>query len=269
MTTFVHVTDLHFGCEDKGAHAAVARYVRETKPDAVIVTGDISKDGLQHELDAACDWMRALPAPVMLTPGNHDVPYYNPIGRIFYPWARYKRAARGLRTDVWETERWTIIPINTARGIQLRLNWAQGAISGRQVAKAAQILRRAPDDALRVIISHHPLDWPQEAPIHGATLGGSLAIEQLIEAGADLFLSGHLHRASSRQVGVNSLSVGSGTLSQRQRGEPASFSVIRHIAPESLQVEVMHVMEDRVESATKITFQITHRHFIDATRSGP
>src|SRR5574338_1664877 len=72
----VHLTDPHFGCEDVEALAAAKRYIAEHHPDAVIVTGDISTDGLQHELDAACEWIRGLDAPVMLTPGNHDVPYY-------------------------------------------------------------------------------------------------------------------------------------------------------------------------------------------------
>jgi 3',5'-cyclic AMP phosphodiesterase CpdA len=46
----VHITDPHFGCEDKHALTAVAKYVSDLRPDAVIATGDISKDGLAVEL---------------------------------------------------------------------------------------------------------------------------------------------------------------------------------------------------------------------------
>ncbi|HRO03371.1 MAG TPA: metallophosphoesterase, partial [Terricaulis sp.] len=151
-----HFTDLHFGCEHEGAIKAAARYVEENKPDAVIITGDISKDGLQSELEAACDWMRALPAPVILTPGNHDVPYYEPFGRVFFPWRRFNRAAQGIRTEAWHTPEWSIVPVNTARGFQLRANWAQGAISRGQTAIAGAELQKAAPGALRIIITHHP-----------------------------------------------------------------------------------------------------------------
>lgn len=50
----VHLTDLHFGCEDKAALTAVEKFVDQRKPDAVIVTGDISRDGLASELENAC-----------------------------------------------------------------------------------------------------------------------------------------------------------------------------------------------------------------------
>lgn len=252
----MHLTDLHFGCEDKAALAAAAKYIDEHRPDAVIVTGDISKDGLQQELEDACAWLRALPVPVMITPGNHDVPYYNPIGRIFYPWRRFSRGARGLRVEPWHTEDWSIIPINTARAMQLRLNWAQGAISGRQVAQAGRLLKQSERGALRIVITHHPLDWPNDAPIHGATIGGVAAQNALIEAGAELFLSGHLHFASARLIGTRALSITSGTLSCRVRHEPCAFTVIRRPAPETIEVEVIHVVQAVTQTASKRQFRI-------------
>lgn len=246
----VHLTDLHFGCEDKDALAAAQRYIRECKPDAVIVTGDISKDGLQTELDAACEWMRGLEAPVMLTPGNHDVPYYSMWGRLVYPWARIERAAKGIRMEAWHTPQFSIVPVNTARAWQFRLNWAQGEISRGQTAVAAAELQKAEPGALRIIITHHPLDWPNDAPIHGLTRGGPRGLERLIDAGAELFLSGHLHFASARLVGTRALTIGSGTLSQRLRHEPCAFTVIRRPAPGIVEAEVVHIVQGYAETAS-------------------
>ncbi len=59
--------------------------------------------------------------------------------------------------DVW------IVTINTARAWQLRLNWALGSIARAQVWRAEQVLAKAPRDALKIIVTHHPLIWPQEA----------------------------------------------------------------------------------------------------------
>ena len=246
----VHLTDLHFGCEDMEAIAAAKRYICEHKPDAVIVTGDISIDGLQRELDAACDWMRGLDAPVMLTPGNHDVPYYNIWGRLAYPWARFERAAKGIRVGAWHTPHFSIIPVNTARAWQFRFNWAQGEISRGQTAIAAAELQKAQPGALRIIITHHPLDWPNDAPIKGVTRGGARGLERLIDAGAELFLSGHLHFACARLVGTRAVSICSGTLSRRVRHERPAFTVIRRPTAEIIEAEVVHIVQGHAETAS-------------------
>jgi 3',5'-cyclic AMP phosphodiesterase CpdA len=253
----VHVTDPHFGCEDVGAIKAVEKYIAETQPDAVIVTGDISIDGKVHELDAACNWMRALPVPAMCTPGNHDVPYYSLFGRLIDPFGGYRRAAHGIQTDPWHTPGYSIVPINTARGIQLRLNWAQGRIDTHQVDAACDELAKAAPGALKIIITHHPLDWPNDAPIHGATINGQAAIERLVLCGADMFLSGHLHFASARLIASKALSVTSGTLSKRVRHEPCAFTVLRRPEPRVIQTEVMHIRNGVVEMASCRKFQLT------------
>jgi 3',5'-cyclic AMP phosphodiesterase CpdA len=252
----VHLTDLHFGCADAGALAAAARYIEEHKPDAVIVTGDISKDGLREEIEAAMAWLRTLAAPVMVTPGNHDVPYYNLWGRIIDPWGNFNRAATGVRTAAWHTPDWSIVPVNTARGVQVRLNWAQGAISDHQVRVATRELRNAAPGALRIIITHHPLDWPTDAPIHGQTINGVQAQAALLEAGAQIFLSGHLHFASARLIQERALSITSGTLSQRLRHEPCAFAAIRRPAADTVETEIVHVKQGLAETAAVRRFQL-------------
>lgn len=251
-----HLTDLHFGCEDKTALDAAAKFIADQKPDAVIVTGDISKDGLQSELDAACAWMRALPAPVVLTPGNHDVPYLEPMGRLLYPWKRFEAAAQGIRTDAWHTRDWSIVPVNTARAWQFRLNWAQGEISRGQTAVAAAELQRAAPGALRILITHHPLDWPNDAPIKGITRGGRRALSRLVDAGAQVFLSGHLHFASARLVGSSALAICSGTLSQRVRHEPCAFTMLRRPEPNLLEAEVIYLRGGVAETASRRQFSL-------------
>jgi 3',5'-cyclic AMP phosphodiesterase CpdA len=252
----VHLTDTHFGCADEAALKAAARYIEEHKPQAVIITGDISKDGLRVEIEAAIAWMRTLAAPVMVTPGNHDVPYYNLWGRIVDPWGRFNRAATGVRTKAWHTPDWSIVPINTARGVQVRLNWAQGAISDHQVKVAAAELQNAAPGALRIIITHHPLDWPNDAPIHGQTINGQKAQHALVAAGAHMFLSGHLHFASARLIQERALSITSGTLSQRVRHEPCAFTAIRRPAPDTIETEIVHVVQGLAQTAAVRRFQL-------------
>jgi 3',5'-cyclic AMP phosphodiesterase CpdA len=252
----VHLTDLHFGCEDKHALVAAAKFIADLKPDAVVITGDISKDGLASELNSACAWMRELAAPVMLTPGNHDVPYYEMWGRLAYPWTRFEKASHGIQTTAWHTPLFSIVPVNTARAWQLRLNWAQGEISSGQTAIAAAELQRSQPGALRIVITHHPLDWPNDAPIKGVTRGGARGLEQLVDSGAELFLSGHLHFASARLIGTRALSVVSGTLSQRVRHEPCAFTVIRRPLEDTIETEVVYIVGGVCQTASTRQFRL-------------
>lgn len=252
----IHLTDIHFGCEDVNALQAVKRYIAERQPTAVIVTGDISKDGLEVELENACEWIRGLGAPAMLTPGNHDVPYYEMWGRLTFPWTRFEKAARGIHTEAWHTPEFSVVPVNTARAWQFRLNWAQGEISRGQTAIAAAELQRAEPGALRIVITHHPLDWPNDAPIKGITRGGVRGLHRLVDAGAELFLSGHLHFASARLFETKALSICSGTLSQRVRHEPCAFTVIRRPAPDTIEAEVVYIRQGVCETASVRQFRL-------------
>ena len=232
--TFVHISDLHFGQEDAQALQLAADTIAQLKPDAVIASGDLTAVGSMREMRAAFKWLRALPAPVLATPGNHDTPYLELLPRIFNPFGDFHKASEGVHTEPWSHEGandgFLIVPINTARGVQWRKNWALGAISHGQVLHACEALARAPVGVVKIIVTHHPLVWPSSAPIPGETRGGEQALKTLTGAGADFFLSGHLHQANVEHIeeGARSaLMLSAGTLSIRYRGEPASFLVMR------------------------------------------
>jgi 3',5'-cyclic AMP phosphodiesterase CpdA len=254
------VSDLHFGGEDASALAAVADFVAARAPDVVVATGDLALIGARAELEAAFAWLRALKAPVIATPGNHDVPYYSLAGRLLDPFRNYRESAQGVATQTWRNERYAIIAENTARGVQARLNWAQGAISRSQVARVRSFAKSEIDAGkLVVLATHHPLAWPNDAPITGRTWGGRAAEMALAHSGVDVFLSGHLHVASARSVTeTGAVSVCGGTLSQRVRHEPCAFTAIE-VSGGALRIDIMHVVGGFVEIAATRRFPAPRR----------
>jgi predicted phosphodiesterase len=82
---------------------------------------------------------------------------------------------------------------------------------------------------LKIVVTHHPLIWPADPALPGATHGGPAAVRKLISAGADLFLAGHLHvmRDTMEKEGERkALLVTGGTLCTRLRGDPQGFNII-------------------------------------------
>jgi len=75
---FVQITDTHFGLPDSPARAAKAVNEINNLPmkiECVVVTGDITNDGMQHdnETASALQAMAPLKMPVHYLPGNHDI----------------------------------------------------------------------------------------------------------------------------------------------------------------------------------------------------
>lgn len=241
-TRLFHVSDLHFGREDAAAIAWFADCVRSERPDAVIVTGDLTMRARACEYEAAADWLRALDVPVSIEPGNHDLPYFNPIARIIAPYHRHERLERMLERPLDLPGIW-LVPLRTTTRAQWRFNWSWGVVRRRAIAEAVERLQACPFDHLAIVACHHPLVGAGAVDggrLAGETLRGEKALTAMAAAGADVVLSGHVHQpfdAMIETAGGPIRVVGAGTLSQRLRAAPPSFNELR-VAGEQLNMIV-------------------------------
>lgn len=229
MTSILQFSDIHFGVEDKEAMAAVRLYCSQLEPDLVLICGDITQDGKTSEFKAARDWIEKFNAPKVITPGNHDTPVYGILHRLFDPFGRYKKYIAPLSEDKYTDENITIMPYNTARGVQAKLDWSLGVVDLDVLKQIAKDLNDEGRERLKMIAVHHPLIYPAVSPLIKDTKNGHEAMALLSGAKIDAVLSGHVHApfVVERQPGrTEILSIGSGTLSTRQRGKPASFNHI-------------------------------------------
>ena len=224
----IHVSDIHFGAEDTAATEAAVKATWDFAPRLTIVTGDLTANGQPGEFLAARRWLDRLPKPILVTPGNHDTPYWNIPLRALVPFNRYRRFIGAPNHTAFEAPDLTVHAINTARGAQPRLNWSLGAIDLALVDRLAAAMTAAPA-ALKVLACHHPLIEIEGAPVHGGVHRGEAAARSLAAAGLDLVLTGHLHIAFAIAVPYGerrTYACGSGTLSLRTRGTPASYLAI-------------------------------------------
>ncbi len=235
-----HVSDVHFGYEDRDALDWFAAEVSRERPAMVICTGDLTMRGSAREFALAQDWLAALPAPLVLTPGNHDVPYYHHmLRRMTRPYARYRalEAALGHQTG---HDAIAVVPLKTIARAQLRLNWSKGRVSAGDLDAALQGLAHQAAKPLRLVAGHHPL-VEADAGATPSTHGGKAALAALARAGAQAVLSGHVHDPFDRAVELDGQSIrliGAGTLSQRLRSSAPSFNRLVWQADQGLAVEV-------------------------------
>ncbi len=227
MIRLFHVSDIHFGAEDKVALDWFARTVKQEAPDAVIVTGDVTMRARHHEFEAATRWLESLDRPVTVEVGNHDLPYFNPVARFFRPYARYGRLEKMIERPL-DIAGLTIVPLRTTARFQWRLNWSKGHVSRRELAKTLADVAAA-DGSFVIVAAHHPLI---DAGTSGTarTRGGLNALTSLAGAGVRAVLSGHVHDPFDVEQPAGAASVrmiGAGTLSERVRASPPSFNELR------------------------------------------
>jgi 3',5'-cyclic AMP phosphodiesterase CpdA len=241
MPTLFHISDIHFGAQDQAALDWFAAHVAEQKPDAVICTGDITMRGTVREFDAAARWLAALPAPVTVEPGNHDMPYYWEMWRrLRRPFDRFHAARASVHHDL-AVPGVAVVSLSTIVPAQWRLNWSKGRVTAPVLTRALHDLGAAQGAGLRLVACHHPL---VDADTHGtgSTRGGRAALARLAAAGAHAVLSGHVHdpfdltiEAGDRPIRI----IGAGTLSERVRATPPSYNRLVWSEGEGLDVKVV------------------------------
>ena len=173
-----HFSDLHFACvssmqthdfitkrllgylrwklKRQAGHNAklltiLRRDLQRTKPDHIVITGDLTHLGLPAEFSRASDWLKALDSAdrVTVVPGNHDTYIKTRWHETFHRCLDYMAAdppAQPTFPDSLEDlypilrvrDPIALIGINTARPSRLHL--ATGTIGDRQLEKLEMIL---------------------------------------------------------------------------------------------------------------------------------
>ncbi len=228
MIRLFHVSDVHFGREDKAAVVWFDALVAAEKPDAVVMTGDLTMRARRREFEAGLSWLQRLGVPVTVEVGNHDLPYFNPFDRFFRPYHRY-HGVEHLVEKPLDLPGLAIVPLKTTARAQWRLNWSKGYVSRHALQEALALAEAAPRDALVFVACHHPLIEPRTAA-SAQTHYGAEAMAALAQAGARAVLTGHVHDAfdiAHEVEGRTVRMIGAGTLSERTRSDPPSFNEIR------------------------------------------
>jgi len=239
VTTIAHLSDIHFGRVEPRLIAALVRTIAAVEPELVAVSGDLTQRARRQQFRAARRFLDLLPFPLLVVPGNHDVPLFNIAVRFLDPYGGYRRYIQQDLEPIFETADMIAVGLNSARAFPFH---GGGRLNQTQVERAAGRLRSAASGAVKVVVTHHPFDLPASHGEEHLIGGADMAMRQLAEAGADLFLAGHLHvshvgtTATRYQLGGRSaLIVQAGTMSTRHRGELNTINVL-DLAPDRIHI---------------------------------
>jgi 3',5'-cyclic AMP phosphodiesterase CpdA len=237
------VSDLHFGKDDLRIVKGLLRALDEARPDAIVVSGDLTQRAKKKQFRMAKAFLDEMPqVPRVVVPGNHDVSTTNLFERVVRPLRRYQRFIERDLAPFWSDDEVAIAGVNTVRLMSTK----DGRINRVQVEGVCARFAGLTGQQVRVVVSHQPLDVPAEDRRHPVVTRARMAMEGFASCGVDLFLSGHLHvgltLASSVRypiAGFSAVVVHAGTaVSTRTRKEANGWNLIRISAGE-IEVERM------------------------------
>jgi 3',5'-cyclic AMP phosphodiesterase CpdA len=261
MTRIALLADLHFGSVPPQLAEQLTRDLGRIRPDLIIIAGDLTMRSTRIEFADAKSWLEGLEAPLLVLPGNHDLPVWNVFERFTNPFARYSRASGAKLMPVFEDGQSFILGLNTTAIWQPNLRWHEGTARRRDVAAARLLLTQAPLEKARIVATHHPLlpieGFPRSRPVRRAARAMAMLAEQKVE----MLLSGHIHQTYAvalKRPGGTVIAVGAPTaLSTRMRGEPNGFWLIE-VLPERLRLS-LHRFDGAAFAATGAPVEFDRR----------
>src|SRR5204863_2734962 len=190
-TRLLHISDLHTGSlESPDVERALVQLIKRVDPELVVASGDLTNRGRRSEHERAAALLRRLEKPLVVVPGNHDIPYTFP-ARFTRPLAEFERQWQTTE-PVHSSDELFVVGLNSVRPWRHQ----SGGIREPQLQRTAELLAGAAAGAFRVVVLHHHLigaPWrTRKRPVSRR----SHVLAALVDAGAELILAGHIHQAA-------------------------------------------------------------------------
>lgn len=189
--TLMHLSDLHAGWHfDLHIAEQLVQQAHAIQPDLLVLSGDfVLRADLIAQWWTISAYLKMLPQPQLVVPGNHDVSLFNGFYRLLFPLKRYTRFLSPTLNPVHTRPGLAVVGGCSAHGLTVD----GGRLYPNQVRALDQALGQAEPDAVKVLVLHHHLaDPPGEKP-RRKIANVRHALRLLEDHHVDLYLCGHTH----------------------------------------------------------------------------
>lgn len=172
---------------------ALLRSLPALAPDVVVVSGDLTQRAKREQFEEARRFFdRMSPIPMLIIPGNHDVPLWRVFERLIKPHSLYCEIISPELNPVLQVGNVALVGLDSTAP---RRAISNGRLDLSQLQHCAREFAAAPENLVRIVVAHH-----QFAPGHDKLFdvpmpGARRAIDSFVDNNVEMVLGGHLHRS--------------------------------------------------------------------------
>jgi 3',5'-cyclic AMP phosphodiesterase CpdA len=178
----VQLSDIHVGSQFKEeTFEQVIEEVNQLRPDAVIVTGDLTNEGLSKEYEKCRTLLARLDTKKIISlPGNHD---YRNTGYLLFKKHFPFETVNDLGGDV------VIVTIGTARPDR-----DEGEVGYRQNLWLERTMKKYENKVKILAMHHHLIGIPDTGSARVEVIDAGDVLRTILATKVNLVLCGHKHR---------------------------------------------------------------------------
>ncbi|MFX0034657.1 MAG: metallophosphoesterase family protein [Candidatus Hermodarchaeota archaeon] len=255
MIEIIQISDLHFGSDFVVQYIEnVIQYVKQTRPDVVVCTGDIVHKGRVVQFQAARPYLDKIKeiTNFLAIPGNHDS---KNSGLIFFEKFIGPRRSRLLLDD----KDTIIVGLNSSRD-----DMSEGMIGDEQLDWAGRCFNKNLENRI-LALHHHLIPIPMSGQKFTTVRDAGEIIEFTQVFGIDLVLMGHRHVPHAYVINWKNsfnttfLYCGTSTSNKVRADDTPSFN---HIYLNEGDLEVYMVNSVNLEKSLLLERKEHHTEFI-------
>jgi 3',5'-cyclic AMP phosphodiesterase CpdA len=271
----LHISDLHFGPYFvPDVATALLDRLDDLEADILINSGDYTQRAKREQFEEARAFTQRLPKiPRIDIPGNHDVPLYRVLERLFSPYALYKEYISNDLDMVIRHEKAIIVALNSTSPLRAVTN---GRVHGWQLDLCAKVFEDAAPELVRIVVAHHHFAPAPDYEGGQVMPKAKRAIDRFTDLKVDLVLGGHMHRAyignsldvypgENREHGIIIVQSGTST-SRRGRAREREKNSFNYLQIGHDVVRVTHYMyfadANSFQPISRHIFPRTGRHYL-------
>ncbi len=241
----VQLSDIHVGSQFKEEiFEKVIDEVNALKPDTVVITGDLTNEGLVSEYEKCKDLVSKLNVDkVIAISGNHD--YRNTGYLVFKKYFPFQ-TINELSDDI------VLVTLGTSRPDR-----NEGEVGYRQTLWLERTMKKYEDKITILAMHHHLIGIPDTGSERVTILDAGDVLRTILDTKVDLVLCGHKHRPWIWRFNNLSIVNAGTTSSDRMRGLFENTYNIVNVDKNKIQIDLKIIggkripLEDIVKNYTR------------------